>query len=81
MWSHINDVTALGGGGCQGIFAHSTKWLVLKSMKMGGGFKKMIENCVTSFIDDPKFEIHDTYFFHWGVKEYKFKLILPKLIM
>jgi hypothetical protein len=46
----INDVTALGGTGCQGF---CTKSLLLKSVTMGEGVSNIIKNCVTSFMDDP----------------------------
>ena len=51
--SSINDVTVLGGRGYQGFRDDSTIALVIKSVTMGDGVSKIIENCVTSFMDDP----------------------------
>jgi hypothetical protein len=53
--SSINDVTVLGGRRYQGFCDNSTKALVMKSVTMGRGpgVSKMIEYCVTSFMDDP----------------------------
>jgi hypothetical protein len=48
-----NDVTALGGRGYQEFCDKSTKVLLLKGVTMGVGVSKIIENCVTSFMDDP----------------------------
>jgi hypothetical protein len=46
-----NDVTARGGGLLNS--TNSTKTILLKSVTMGGGVSKIIENCVASFMDDP----------------------------
>jgi hypothetical protein len=49
-----NDVTAVGRRGYQGLCDNITKALLLKSVTMGEGVSKIIQNCVTSFMDDPK---------------------------
>ena len=57
--SFINDVTVLGGRG-QWFCDNSRKALVIKPVKIGegcrgvGGVVKILQNCVTSFMDDPK---------------------------
>ncbi len=52
--SSINDVTALGVRGSQGFYDNSNKALGLKAWRWGEEVSKIIENCVTSFMDDPK---------------------------
>ena len=42
------------GGGGQGFRDNSTKTFVIKHVKMGGGVSKIVLNCVTSFMDNPK---------------------------
>ena len=50
----INDVTVLVGGGGQGFCDDSTQALVIKRVTIGGmGVSKIVQKCVTSFIDDP----------------------------
>ena len=49
--SSTNNVTVIGGGGGQGFCDGSTKALVIQSVTMG--VSKIVENCVTSFMDDP----------------------------
>ena len=51
MGSPIIDVTVLLGGG-QWFYDHSTKTLVIKCVTVGGG-PKIVQNYVTSFMDDP----------------------------
>ena len=51
--SSINDVTVLVGGGGQGFCDDSTKTLVVKRVTMEGGVSKIVQNCVTSFMDNP----------------------------
>ena len=46
----INDVTALGEGGVQAFRDESTKALYLKKW---GGWSKIVQNCVTSIMDEP----------------------------
>ena len=46
------DVTVLGGGG-QGFRDNSTKALVITHATMGDGGSKIVQKCVTSFVDDP----------------------------
>jgi hypothetical protein len=43
---------SLGGGG-QGFCDKGTKALVMKSVTIWKGMSKNVQNCVTSFIDDP----------------------------
>ena len=45
----MNDVTVVVGGGID----NSTKALILKHVAMGEGVLKIIQNYVTSFMDDP----------------------------
>ena len=47
-----NDVTDLGGEGGQGLCNDSTKALVIKCMTMGRGGSKIVQNCVTSLLND-----------------------------
>ena len=48
--SSINDVTILGGS--KGFFDDSTKALVIKCVTMRGEESNIVQNCVTSFMDD-----------------------------
>ncbi len=48
----MNDDTVLGGGS-QGILDNSTNAFVVKSVTMGGVGSKHVQNCMTSFMDDP----------------------------
>jgi hypothetical protein len=41
------------GGGAQGFYDMITKVSVVKSVKIGRGRVKNVQNSVTSFIDDP----------------------------
>ena len=51
--SSINDVKTLGGSGYQGFCDDSTKALVIKRVTMRGGGSIIVQNGMTSFVDDP----------------------------
>ncbi len=51
--SSINNVTVVGGRG-QEFCDNSTKASVIKSLTIGGRGVKNVQNCATSFKDDPK---------------------------
>ena len=50
--SSINDVTVLGR--VKDFVTAVLKALVIKSVTVGGGGSKIVQNCVTSFKDDPQ---------------------------
>ena len=50
--SYINEITAIEEG-FQGFFDDSTKALELRGVTMEEGVSEIVQNCVTSFMDEP----------------------------
>jgi hypothetical protein len=53
----MNDVTVLWEGEGQGFYDNFTKASVKKSVTRGEGVSIKVQNCVTSFMDDPLWDL------------------------